>query len=300
MICPRCGWYPIAGTFIDIDRSWEPDDSAAAKADDPYSQIPRWAWLAMATALAVVVESTIVRIVTPDGSFARSAWSGVQFLLGVAAFLTCQLVGFIVLMRQDSTVTVLDVLLKPFQISGALFRNLPRRFWAVNLGISGLVAALAAVAIIGSVPYHVLWSWNVDYRSSQHLEDALAQEMAPAAAKAVEDKDKNRKTISCLIVGYELSDAGNVRVVLVAREVNGKLRYAGGVAPTGDPAQLFELREKLVEARRTTPVIRMDFNANWVNPIYSCLISYSFEQENKKLTDMRWEGDVRELRLPGK
>jgi hypothetical protein len=300
MICPRCGWYAIAGTFIDIDRSWEAEDEAETKARRAESQIPRWAWIAIASAVAIIIESAIVRIVTPDGSRLRTAWSGAQFVLGVAGFLVCQLVGFVVLMRQDSTVSVLDAVLKPFKISGALFRELPRRFWVVNAGISGLVAVLAAVAIIGSVPYHALWSWSIDYRSSQHLEDALAQELAPDAAKIADDKDKNRKTTSCVIIGYELNDTGNLRVVLLAREVHGKLRYSGGVEPTGDPAQLFELREKLLENKRRGPVIPMDFDSNWVNPTLTCLISYAIEQENKKLTEVRWEGDVREMRLPGK
>ena len=40
----------------------------------------------------------------------------------------------------------------------------------------------------------------------------------------------------------------------------------------------------------------MEFTANWVVPKYSCEISYVSEQENHNLTDIRWEGDVRELR----
>jgi hypothetical protein len=294
-VCPRCGWYAVAGTFIDIDRAWEGEDESDEQAAQNNPQLPRWAWLAIASVVAVILESAVVRVATPDGSFVRSAWSGIQFLIGVLAFLTCQVVGFIVLMRKDSTITVLDVLLKPFKISGALFRDLPRRFWAVNAGISGLAAAFAAVAIIGSVPYHALWSWHVDYVSLQNLENALPQGGAAAGDAAKEDR--KRKEISVLIIGYELTEAGNIRVVLVAREVNGKLRYTGGVTPTGESALLFELRENLLAAERTTPIIPMTFDSNWVEPKYACQISYATEQENKNLTDIRWEGGVRELRL---
>jgi len=169
-VCRHCGWYAAVGSFIEIDRAWEGEQEFA---DQPaglaLAQLPGWAWVAIASAVAVIVQSVVVRCVTPDGSSLRSAWSGAQFLLGVVAFLGCQLAGFVILMREDSTAAVLDVILKPFKIAEVLFRGLPKRFWIVNSGISGLIAALAAVVIIGSVPYHILWSWGVDYRSGQGL-----------------------------------------------------------------------------------------------------------------------------------
>jgi hypothetical protein len=81
----------------------------------------------------------------------------------------------------------------------------------------------------------------------------------------------------------------------VAREVYGKLQYAGGIEPKGEPALLFELRENLVKAQSTKPVIPMPFNAIWVLPKYTCQLSYAQEEDNKKVTGLRWEGDVREL-----
>jgi hypothetical protein len=249
----------------------------------------------IATVIAVIVESIVVRIATADGSFARSAWSGGQFVLGLVGFFGCQIVGFVLLMKRDSTATLLDVILKPFRVSALLFRELPRRLWIVNAGISGLVATLAAVVIIGSVPYHVLWSWHVDYRSSQALKDALALETAPDAERKQKDDEARRKEIACLIIGYELNDKGNLSTVLLARESGGRLRYVGSVVPTGDPALLFEIRENLLAAHRQVPIIPMTFDSNWVTPIYTCRISYGSEQENKNLTDIRWEGDVRTI-----
>src|SRR5262245_12651303 len=84
-ICKRCGWYAVAGTYVDIDRSWEaePDDQPAA-AD---GRIPRWAWMVIATSIAIILASGAARAFTPDGSSLRSTISGVQFLLGVLAFL---------------------------------------------------------------------------------------------------------------------------------------------------------------------------------------------------------------------
>jgi hypothetical protein len=297
-ICKRCGWYAVAGVYVDIDRSWEgePENDGAAPTE---GQLPRWAVVAIASVVAIILESAAVRGLTADGSVVRSAVSGIQFLLGVLAFLAAQIVGFVILMRQDSTAAVLDILLKPFKVSAMLFRGLPRRAWIVNMGISGTIAALAAVLIIGSVPYHVLWSWSVDYRSQQHLRDALAQELDPNSLPEGKQEDKQRKSISGIIIGYELNDKGNLRVVLIARESNGKLIYAGGVEPMGDSALLFELRENLMAIPSTRPVIPMTFNSNWVLPKYTCQISYGKEQENKKLTELRWEGDVRAMKLPG-
>jgi len=115
---------------------------------------------------------------------------------------------------------------------------------------------------------------------------------------AIKPKEEAKRTmIDCLIIGYQLNDKGNISSVLVARESNSRLRYVGGVAPSGDPALMFELREQLVGATQSTPVMPMEFTAHWVAPMYACAISYSSEQENKDLTDIRWEGDVRALRM---
>jgi hypothetical protein len=293
-VCRNCGWYASAGRFVEIDRSWEADDDRQPQADG-LSTLPRWAWVALASALAVVVQSVAVRCLTPDGSLLRSAWSGIQFALGLIAVLGCQFVGYFVLMKSDSSVSVLDAILKPFKVVAVLFRGLPQRFWIVNSGISGLAAVLAAVVIIGSVPYHVLWSWKVGYRSTQYLEDALARQGSSGPAEKTEE-EPNRANIDCLIIGYQLNDKGNVSSLLVAREQNGRLRYVGGVAPAGDPAMLFELRENLMAATQTSPVIPMEFTAQWVAPKFTCRISYTGEQDNKNLTDVRWEGDVQTLK----
>jgi hypothetical protein len=294
-VCRKCGWYAMAGVYVDIDRSWEaePEDNAAAA---PEGTIPRWAWVAMALSVGIILESAAVRGLTADGSVVRSAVSGVQFLFGVLAFLGAQAVGFVILMRSDSTASVLDVLLKPFKVSAMLFRELPRRAWIVNMGISGLIAALAAVAIIGSVPYHVLWSWHVNYLSQQHLKDAVGRELNPSMLPEGQDDDKRRTKISGVIIGYTLNDEGAVRVLHIAREEGGKLLYAGGVFPSGESALMFELRENLMEVQTSRPIINLPFDAHWVLPLYTCQVSYGTEQENKQLIDLRWEGDVRKLK----
>jgi hypothetical protein len=296
-ICKRCGWYAVARTYVEIDAAWE--GQPQPQADDRAKGLPRWAWFAVAAVVAVIVESTAVRSTTPDGSFYRSAWSGAQFLLGLAAFFAAQLIGFVILMREDSTAGLLDIILKPFKVSAMLFRELPKRAWIVIGGISGLTATFAAVVIIGSVPYHALWSWTVDYRSQQALADAIANQGPGGSGKTADEKKQPRKTITCVIVGYELNETGTIRTILTAREVNGRLQYVGGVAPSGEAAQLFELREKLLAAPSRGPILPMTFNSNWVLPKFTCEISYGMEQKNKNLTDIRWEGDVRELRMPG-
>jgi hypothetical protein len=292
-VCKKCGWYANAGTFVEIDQTWE-GEPAPVRPED--GKLPRWAWVLIASALFIVVESIAVRLATEPGRF-RMLWSGWQFVLGLGGFFFCQIMGFVILMREDASAVFIEILIKPFKVSAALFRRLPRRLWIVNCGVSGLVAALAAVAIIGSVPWHVLWSWNVDYRSTQALEDAIgvAEGGGGELGVGIAEKPPMRKKTVCVIIGFELSDTGNVRSVLLARVDTGKLRYVGGVAPSGDPAMLFELRENLMAVERHEPIIPMTFDSNWVLPVYSCEISYASEQENRNLTDIQWEGDVRRI-----
>ena len=49
-VCRNCGWYSAAGTFIEIDRAWEGTEQSEAPAGNGFTLLPRWAWLAIATA----------------------------------------------------------------------------------------------------------------------------------------------------------------------------------------------------------------------------------------------------------
>jgi hypothetical protein len=204
-----------------------------------------------------------------------------------------------VLLRNDATVGLLDAVLRPLAVIDALLRQLPRTFWVVNTGLVGAAAVVAAIGIIGNVPYHTLWNWQWQsaHLPHQQLENAVDRELHPHKLPQPMPDNSPRKMVNCVIIGYGLTNDGQLRNVLLARSVSGRLAYVGGVTPSESPAFRRELLARLADLSAPKPVIPVHFDANWVQPKLSCRISYGFEQENRKLTDIRWEGKVRPLDL---
>jgi hypothetical protein len=297
-ICKRCGWFAPAGAYIPLDGeaiAWD-DLSLREAARVP---LPSKAWLLLASVAAVFIGSTIVENVTPDGSLARSNWAAIQLILGVVAVMLCQVVGVFVLLRNDATVGLLDAVLRPLAVIDALVRQLPRTFWVLNTGLMGAAAVVAAIGIIGNVPYHALWSWDwqFDRATQQSLSDAIDRRLDAAQRQEASLTGSTRKTVDCVIIGYSLSGDGQLRNVLLARNVLGQLIYVGGVSPGDSADYRRELLARLEGFSAPEPVIPVHFDAKWVRPKLSCRISYGFEQENRKLTNIRWEGKVRRLGL---
>lgn len=295
-ICKRCGWFAPAGAYIPLDGeaiAWD-DLSLREAARVP---LPRLAWLSLACVAAVFIESTVVENLTPDGSVARANWAGIQLLLGLAAVLFCQVVGVFVLLRNDATVGLLDAVLRPLAVIDALLRQLPRTFWVINTGLVGAAAVVAAVGIIGNVPYHKLWNWEWQFGlvPQRHLQNAIDHELRPLQQQQPSTDRSTRKTVDCVIIGYSVTDDGQLRNVLLARNVLGRLAYVGGVTPSESPEFRRELLDRLAAMPAAQPVIPVHFDAHWVEPKLSCRISYGFEQENRKLTNLRWEGNVHAL-----
>ena len=168
-ICRKCGWYASLGMFVEVDPNWEKatDEKEPAKPAPQTSHvmfwinlIPRWGWVIIGSAFAVVVESVVARLVTPAGSSLRTMWSLGQLAIGVIAAVCCHVFNFMSLATEDSDVGLLDLLLKPIGLWVRTFRGLPKRLWFVDTLVCGLVAAIMSPLVIGGIPYERFWDWG--------------------------------------------------------------------------------------------------------------------------------------------
>jgi hypothetical protein len=310
------------GTFVEVDPNWETEDEAEdAPAKVPervnlvelIARVPRWGWIIIASALAVVVESVVARLITADGSSARTTWSLTQLAIGSTAVDGGHVINFLVLAADDAEVGLLDLFLKPIKLWARAFQNLPSRLWLVDSAVCGLVATIMSFLVIGGIPYDRLWDWGIKEAPKQDLMGAvmnrvkqldsgeqdgdLEKSVSDFAGKGdLDDKNKPKpeppKPINrtdCVILGYWLDANGQLTSLLLGTANRGELVYAGSVRPKLAESELKALTEMLKAIAINKPFIKIETEATWVQAKYTCRVIYGKRTKTGRLQDIEWE-----------
>jgi hypothetical protein len=325
-ICRKCGWYASLGTFLEVDPNWETtDEEQAVAAAVPQKShvrvwldlIPRWGWVIIASALAVVVESVVARLVTPEGSSLRTAWSLSQLMLGILIALGCHIFNFLVAAAENADFGVMDMILKPVKLWAYAVRSLPNRLWVANSAVCGVVAALMAVLIIGGIPYERFWDWGFKQPPKQNLmgaimdrakdldspDQTLEEAMGDFAGKAGVDGEnvkpqKPRRKVDCVIIGYQTDRDGRLDMLVLATVNGKKLMPVGTVRPEMSEREKSDLLEMLRAIHRHDPFVAAEADAIWVEPKIACRISYGERLKGGMLRDLQWDTLLGAMRMP--
>ena len=325
-ICRSCGWYSSLGRCVELDPNWETDvdadpASGGAAAAPELSHIgvwlgllPPWAWVIIASVTAVIVESVVVRLVTPaEIGGLRTTWSVLQLFAGVAVFFGCHIFNFMVQVAEDSDTGLLDVVLKPVKLWLRTFHLLPNKLWLVDAAACGLTAAVMSVLVIGALPYDRLWDWGfkapvkqnlmgavmdrakkLEGRGSDNLEDAIGDFAGKAGVEGDEmpkaKPAKPREKADCVILGYEVDRDGRLATLVLATSYNKRLVYAGKVDPQISEAERAKLLAELSRIQVRDPFIQMQADtAKWVQAKYACRVTYTERMKGGLLRDIQWE-----------
>lgn len=320
-ICRRCGWYASLGAFVEVDPNWETDsESEPTAAETPrpshigvwIRMLPRWAWVIVASVLIVIVESVAARLATPAGSGLRTAWSLTQLAIGLVAVAGGHIINFLALAADDADVGLLDLFLKPLKLWLRAVHNLPARLWIANAAASGLVAAIMSLVVIGGLPYYRLWDWGVKEPPKQDLMGAVMNRVKQldsgagsddleksisdfAGSQDVEPKDKPKpeppkpqNNTDCVILGYLLDRDGRLSTLLLGAADGGQLIYAGNVTPKLSDDELRSLGQMLQAIQINKPFIKIDAEATWVKPAYTCRVNFTERTKAGRLRDIEW------------
>ena len=325
-ICRRCGWYPLLGQFVEVDPEWESygDDAdepapkpAPSHAEVWLNLLPAWAWIMIATSVAVVVESVVARSVTADGSALRTNWSLTQLAIGLVAFLGCHFFNFLAAVADDADTGAFDFIARPLKLWFKAFSHLPTRLWVTNTAAAGLVAAVMSPLVIGGLPYERLWDWGIEQPAQNNLMGAVmsqvhkvegdrADNMEDAVTgfagqagdlEGMEGKEgqtapppKPRLSADCVILGYRVSSASRLQSLVLGTAYQGKLVYAGSVMPRLSDAESTELLQMLADTQSPQAYLAVPIEAQWVVPKYSCQVTYESQQaKTGRLLDPKWE-----------
>lgn len=318
MICRRCGWYAGLGTYVEIDRSWEAASDPEMAEEQPATEktsLPEWLWILTGCLLLIILESVAVRLMTPAESSLRTTWSLTQLFSGTACFVVCHVCVFVILLNEDASTNLLDVILRPIRIWSYIFSDLPQRQWMVHLGFSGLLAALMSLLVIGAIPYERLLDWGTTPPPKQNLMGAIMDQAQKAkgddnksleeavqdlgGSADLEDSDNKEKKPSnepkprgfedCLILGYKANHEGLVYSLILGAERFNKLQYVGRVTVQLPLKELREISNQLAETETSRPFVPMQLEATWVKPKFFCRVSYARKGKKGGLYEVELE-----------
>lgn len=334
-VCPHCGYYPVLGICIDLDKDWErlagdepqePDEAPGKSAPKAHLQvwmemIPGWGWMLLGCNAAIVLLSIFARLAVPSG-FARTLWSVSQLLIGVTAFLTCHLLAYLISIADDASMNVLDVVLRPLRVWKDIVRELPRNFRLAAGGSCGVSAAIGSILIIGSLPYDSLLDWGVKAPPKKNLLSAVlahakeAEGDAESLEEAVEEfagtadeliaedsaeevVEKNVR-VDCVVIGYtvEKNNPNVITSLIIAREFQGTLKFVGRLFEGLTDEVRYELLDDLEEVSRPRAFISVppQVIARWVEPKFVCRVKCVRETPRGNLVEMEFDEIVGTLK----
>ena len=155
LVCRQCGWYESISSYVEIDQNWEasndPDVVQEIEEDKEPFVLPNWVLTMTGCVTVVILESILVCWNYAIDSDIRSRWSTLQLFIGGTAVVVCHFVAFVLLIIEDSEVSLLDILLKPIRPWILRVNELPFRQWICHVAASGLVAVLMSILVLGSI-----------------------------------------------------------------------------------------------------------------------------------------------------
>lgn len=335
--CPSCGWYPSVGVFVEIDKQYEAlqHPELAEQQDDAETPselqkhldvwktlIPAWGWVTIGVCVGVLALCVAARVFFElSGSPWRATCAVTLLLVGIMTAIVMHLTAFILSSADDAELGPKDVLIKPFKAWAKIGAELPERAWLVQIASGALSAIIGATAIIGGIPYERLLDWGFKQPVSQSLAGAIIDQAKQQAAEeksleeAVNDfagqaagdltgdeekpPEKPRTKLDCLVIGYRVNDRGTLDSILLATEVDGRLKYIGDVRPQLEEEPRQEMLEKFEAAGTKRAFVRTNVEALWLKPKFTCKASYTEWPEGKsRPRELRWEEMLDEMTLP--
>lgn len=323
--CSACGWYPRLGFFVEPDPVV--DHSHPAKLKAWYEEIPVWAWKLGAGVAALGILAVVGRVLTMDGSPARMIWALAMFCGGLLAVFVAHALAYARAVFTDAQLGPLDFVLKPLSVWGTTFREFPETFRRVATAGWGLSSAFFAMAVVGGLPYYLLWSWAGDKPAPKsNLVQAIASQgideggtgnedlggaIKDFAGEKGDEKDKDKeevpqdeaarelakrpRSVDCVVLGYLPQGKNSFESLVLGADVDGKLKVVGLVSDGIAPELKTQLMEQMQEIQRDKPLVPSQIEAVWLNPKLTCRVRFKNWTEKKRLASPRLQEMLTDL-----
>jgi hypothetical protein len=306
-MCRKCGYYEKLNTFVEVDQI---DVEKGASGPPARASLPRWAWILLGILLVILIESIAVTLVWPVNSLPRMIWSLAQLSLGLILAMVAHGRATFIAIMANSENEIGDCVIRPLRIWSFVSAELPRTLPWVAMGSGGLLGLLLSVFLIRSIPYNVLFETDGPPPKIKHrLAAAIVEQAKKAAAEeqSMEEAMKDftdkagvameqeelpqiREKTECVIVGYYAPDAdpNGLSSILVAGVKGRKLQLLGTISMDIHEDVRASLNKQLRRIPRPTPFVETKLNANWVQPLYLCEISFTRDKKGEP-NDLKFE-----------
>ena len=89
--------------------------------------------------------------------------------------------------------------------------------------------------------------------------------------------------VDCLILGYDPAGQDDFQSLVLAAEVDGKLRFVGTVSAGITPEDRAVLNKKMKKLVQQNPFIPCGMSATWIKPMLTCRVSAKEWTDSHKL-----------------
>jgi len=296
--CPYCGFDPRSAAPEQAD-AWARAVAAKRLATPPALQrAPLWAlWLLGGIAGILLADFAIQKLLA-DTSRLRHAISVGQVFLGGLAILIAHAGAYLTAIMEHDGFHLLDFILRPIAIWRHTFKFLPHTTSRVCAAGWGIAAVTGAFAFLGGISFDFLWEWELSDSPSSGLTVATQQSINDAVKKIVKDVKGVTKTyekpepkkpdprdaktaaappklagkpVDCLIIGFVPAGPNEFSRLVLAADVNGKLRFVGTVTDVTDEARVI-LNKRMREIIAQTPIVQCGVTAQWLEPRLTCRV----------------------------
>jgi hypothetical protein len=334
--CKKCGFHPQFNRVMELeDYDLETGDADQPEKKPTaldglviiVKKIPRWVWPVLMGVVVIALFSGAVRVYTEPFTITRVYWVVGQIIIGnivlFSAHFWCYLYG----VTESDKFSLMDVLIRPIAVWGPTVRDLKKghNWWRVAMVVWGTLAELLAIWFIGGVPWEKVWEAGPKAPAKSKLLAAVADEARRGAqdADSLEDalgqvegqgegNEKKNKAIlgrrinvDCVIIGYipalkqgkKATDARNFSALILATELNGKLKFVGAVEKGIPVALRPELEARLSQIGRRTSFVPCSLEGNWVHPRMTCRISHNGWSKERLIMDTRFEQMLAEISM---
>ncbi|MBX7166410.1 MAG: hypothetical protein K1X74_08665 [Pirellulales bacterium] len=306
--CLKCGWFPKFNFCIEVD----PQEAPVQASTNPWDprRVPLWVWTLLAGLVVVTAVSIGARFLFPLGSWSRAYWAIGQWVIGSLAFGVVHLVAFLTAIAEDSDLKLLDIALRPFKVWKQTFVELPVTSRRVCIGVWSLCLAIMGPAVVGGIPYHLIWELGpeeeaapnlihavVDLTDNANDEDMNMEEAMekmtgknaddenqdnsgdleePVDPYAPENLPKRRHKLDCLVVGYKPQGSSGFSSLVLAAVVKEKLQVVGTVSNQYIAPKVREaIFAELHALECAQPLVPTTIDAVWVKPKLACRVGHN-------------------------
>lgn len=317
--CSACGFYPRLNIFVEPDPVVDPAD---ARGSLPwYEEIPPWAWKLSAGLLVLAAIALGCRLATPDDGPLRMICALAMLGAGAVSVLVAHGLSYAHAVFADAQTGMFDLFTRPIRVWLPTIRDFPQTFNRVAAASWGLGGMFLAMAVIGGIPYSVLWDWGGEPpkqnlvkaitaqgieagEADGDLEGAIEDFASQAAVTEGDDEEKEptpppnprKLAVDCVIVGYTPLGDDDFDSLVVATDVDGQLRIVALVSQGISPEVRAELNRRMRELPRARPFIETNISARWVQPKLLCRVRFREWSSTKRLRSPEFETQLNELR----